>query len=39
MADKMKKAQFDFEDYLDSMEQMRKMGRFVQHHGNAAWNG
>ena len=22
----MKKAQFDFEDYLDSMEQMRKMG-------------
>ena len=26
MADKMKKAQFDFEDYLDSMEQMRKMG-------------
>ena len=39
MADKMKKAQFDFEDYLDSMEQMRKDGRFVQHHGNAAWNG
>ena len=28
MADKMKKAQFDFEDYLDSMEQMRKMGGF-----------
>ena len=26
MADKMKKAQFDFEDYLDSKEQMRKMG-------------
>lgn len=26
MADKMKKAQFDFEDYLTSMEQMRKMG-------------
>ena len=26
MADKMKKAQFDFEDYLDSMEQMRRMG-------------
>ena len=26
MADKMKKAQFDFEDYLDSMEQMRKLG-------------
>ena len=26
MADKMKKAQFDFEEYLDSMEQMRKMG-------------
>ncbi len=26
MADKVKKAQFDFEDYLDSMEQMRKMG-------------
>ena len=26
MADKMKKAQFDFEDYLASMEQMRKMG-------------
>ena len=26
MADKMKKAQFDFEDYLMSMEQMRKMG-------------
>ena len=26
MADKMKKAQFDFEDYLDSMEQMRKDG-------------
>ena len=24
--EKMKKAQFDFEDYLDSMEQMRKMG-------------
>ena len=24
MADKMKKAQFDFDDYLDSMEQMRK---------------
>ena len=26
MADKMKKAQFDFDDYLMSMEQMRKMG-------------
>ena len=26
MADKMKKAQLDFEDYLMSMEQMRKMG-------------
>lgn len=26
MADKVKKAQFDFEDYLMSMEQMRKMG-------------
>ena len=26
MADKMKKAQFDFEEYLMSMEQMRKMG-------------
>ena len=26
MADKMKKAQFDFEDYLMRMEQMRKMG-------------
>ena len=26
MADKMKKAQFDFEDYLMSLEQMRKMG-------------
>lgn len=26
MADKMKKAQFDFEDYLMSMEQIRKMG-------------
>ena len=26
MADKMKKAQFDFKDYLMSMEQMRKMG-------------
>ena len=26
MADKMKKAQFDFEDYLMSMEQMRKTG-------------
>ena len=26
MEDKMKKAQFDFEDYLMSMEQMRKMG-------------
>ena len=26
MADKMKKAQFDFQDYLMSMEQMRKMG-------------
>ena len=26
MADKRKKAQFDFEDYLESMEQMRKMG-------------
>ena len=26
MADKMKKAQFAFEDYLMSMEQMRKMG-------------
>ena len=26
MADKMKKALFDFEDYLMSMEQMRKMG-------------
>ncbi len=26
MADKMKKAQFDFDDYLTSMEQMRKMG-------------
>ena len=26
MADKMKKAQFDFDDYLESMEQMRNMG-------------
>lgn len=26
MADKMKKAQFDFDDYLESMNQMRKMG-------------
>ena len=26
MSDKMKKAQFDFDDYLMSMEQMRKMG-------------
>ncbi|MCU6746471.1 MULTISPECIES: signal recognition particle protein [Lachnospiraceae] len=26
MADKMKKAQFDFEDYLESMNQMKKMG-------------
>ncbi len=26
MAQKMKKAQFDFEDYLDSMKQMRNMG-------------
>ncbi len=26
MADKMKKAQFDFDDYLESMAQMRKMG-------------
>ena len=26
IADKIKKAQFDFNDYLDSMEQMRKMG-------------
>ena len=26
MADKMKKAQFDFDDYLVSMEQLRKMG-------------
>ena len=29
MAEKMKKAQFDFEDYLDSMEQMQKMGGFA----------
>lgn len=26
MAEKMKKAQFDFEDYLESMNQMKKMG-------------
>ena len=26
--DKLKKAQFDFEDYLESMKQMRKMGGF-----------
>lgn len=26
MAEKLKKAQFDFEDYLDSISQMRKMG-------------
>ena len=26
MADKMKKAQFDFEDYLESMSQMKKLG-------------
>ncbi len=26
MEQKMKKAQFDFNDYLDSMEQMRNMG-------------
>ena len=26
MAEKMKKAQFDFEDYLDSMSQMKNMG-------------
>ena len=26
MAQKMKKAQFDYEDYLESMSQMRKMG-------------
>ena len=29
MADKMKKAQFDFEDYLDCMEQMRLLGGFL----------
>ena len=28
MEQKMKKAQFDFNDYLDSMEQMRNMGGF-----------
>ena len=28
MTDKLKKAQFDFEDYLESMKQMRKMGGF-----------
>lgn len=28
MSDKLKKAQFDFEDYLESMKQMRKMGGF-----------
>ena len=29
MEQKMKKAQFDFNDYLDSMEQMRNMGGFA----------
>ena len=28
MTEKLKKAQFDFDDYLESMEQMRKMGGF-----------
>ena len=26
MSQKLKKAQFDFEDYLESMKQMKKMG-------------
>ncbi len=30
MAEKMKKAQFDFEDYLESMNQMKKNGRIIQ---------
>ena len=28
MTEKLKKAQFDFDDYLESMKQMRKMGGF-----------
>ena len=28
MSEKLKKSQFDFEDYLESMKQMRKMGGF-----------
>ena len=35
MSKKLKKAQFDFEDYLESMQQMKKMGAW-QHHEHDA---
>ena len=31
MTKKLKKAQFDFEDYLESMKQMKNMGGLFQH--------
>ena len=33
MAGRMKKGKFDFEDYLESMKQMRKMGGLM----HASW--
>ena len=36
MTQKLKKAQFDFEDYLESMSQMKKMGGIFQYYGNDA---
>ena len=36
MAKKLKKAQFDFEDYLESMKQMKNMGGLVKHYEHDA---
>ena len=36
MSKKMKKAQFDFDDYLESMKQMKKLGRTWKYHEHVA---
>ena len=41
MEQKMRKNEFDFEMYLESMSQMKKMGGLIQYPWNDArsWNG
>ena len=38
MSQKLRKAQFDFEDYLESMKQMRNMGGLGKYPGHASGN-